>query len=91
MRSKDEIERVADRLGQVSADGDGKTPLLDWRGDTFRYGFLVGKLVALGWVLGEPNADLAIDHDYDSWLRELGDIKPGDLTDRLRGETNPND
>ena len=80
MRSEDEIRDVYDRLGQESdPDDGGKIPAMDWSGDTFKYGFLVGKLVALGWVLGDRGADMGSHYDYEDWrteLRSLGAI-PG--------------
>jgi hypothetical protein len=85
MRSELEIREVYDRLGQEPERDTHKTPLFDWSADTFKFGFLVGKLTALGWVLGdERGAEVASDYDYEDWRRtqkEAGD----DLKEFLRG------
>jgi len=39
--------------------------------DTFKFGMQVGKLLALGWVLGEVvTSDLALQYEYDDWIRD---------------------
>jgi hypothetical protein len=63
MRNEGDIESVADKLATPNRH-------LDWQGDNFKYGYYIGKLVALGWVLGEPSADMSIDHDFESWILE---------------------
>lgn len=85
MRSKDEVRRALAGLGRDADPDDphapGAVPLLDWEGDSFRYGFLAGKLVALAWVLGElAGADLGAHHTFEDWVRELNAVN-----DRLRG------
>jgi hypothetical protein len=71
MRSEAEIREVCDRLGQEPDRDTGEIPALHWRDDTFRYGFLVGKIVALEWVLGGgPAIDVSTHHDFEDWVRE---------------------
>jgi hypothetical protein len=71
VRSESEIREVADRLGQELDPDTGNVHALDWKADTFKFGFLIGKLTALGWVLGEPSVDLSNHYDFDNWQREL--------------------
>lgn len=69
MRSREEIQRIMGTLANDPA-------LIALKGDTFEYGVMVGKLVALGWVLGKPTADLSIPYRFDEWLPEqTGDSK----------------
>ncbi len=68
MKNQTEIERVHDlmasRAGEVAA----------YMRDNFKAGLYIGKLTALGWVVGGmPGADLAIEHDYESWVRDHDD------------------
>ena len=85
MRTVHEIQQVADRLGQVDPVNAGIVPALDWRSDKFRYGFLMGKLVALGWVLEEPSVDMSAHYDFEDWLRERREA--GDeLRERFGGD-----
>jgi hypothetical protein len=68
MRGRDEIQRVYERIGS-------RSELLKWRADDFRYGMLIGKIVALGWMLGEEaSSDLSIDFDFEGWVRELRNL-----------------
>ncbi len=73
MRSEEEIRDVAGRLGRESyldddaPDGRPVVPARDWRDDTFKFGFLMGKIVALNWVLGEPGADISGHYDFEDW------------------------
>lgn len=62
-RGGQEIQRVFELLDNVNTVKDS--------GDTFKYGMQVGKLIALGWVLGEvPTSDLSLQYEYDDWLRD---------------------
>ena len=68
MKTQAEIERVHDAMASRSGE------VSDYMGDNFRAGLYVGKMTALGWVLGDmPGADLAIEHDYEDWVREHDD------------------
>lgn len=59
-----EIRRVFELLDNVNTAAE--------RGDTFKFGMQVGKLIALGWVLGEvPSSDLSLHYDFDTWLRDV--------------------
>ena len=71
MKPQAEIERVQDAMAN-------NREAVDWMGDNFKAGLHVGKLTALGWVLDEmKGSDLAIVHDYESWMREAR-IQRGD-------------
>lgn len=60
IRSASEVRRVFEILDNVNTDAE--------KGDTFGYGVQVGKLIALGWVLGEvPSSDLALSYDFETW------------------------
>lgn len=60
VRSLNEIQRVFEILDNANTDAE--------KGDTFAYGIQVGKLIALGWVLGEvPSSDLALSYDFETW------------------------
>ena len=64
MKTRNEIERVHDGLANNRESTDRM-------GDNFKAGLYVGKLLALGWVLGDvQGSSIAIDHDYESWMRE---------------------
>jgi hypothetical protein len=61
VRSKEEILRGVEALEQ-------RPPTV---ADNFKYGCLIGKLLALEWVLGEtPGSDLSIQYDFEDWRRE---------------------
>ncbi len=63
IRSPSEIRRVFELLDNVNTAGE--------KGDTFRYGMQVGKLIALGWILHEvPTSDLSLHYEYDDWVRD---------------------
>ena len=65
MKPESEIERIHDAMANRAAEA------AEWMGDNFKAGLYVGKMTALGWVLDAmPGSDLAIDHDYESWVRE---------------------
>jgi hypothetical protein len=68
MRSELEIEATADNMATAER-------LLRGRTDTFKYGIVVGKLIAIGWALGEPSAGLSIDYDYEDWILEQRSMK----------------
>ena len=63
VQSPAEIRRVFELLDNVETVTDG---------DNFKYGLQVGKLIALGWVLGEvPTSDIALQYEYDDWVRDV--------------------
>ncbi len=64
VRPPAEIRRVFELLDNVNTAAE--------KGDSFKYGMQVGKLIALGWVLGEvPSSDLSLHYDFDSWVRDV--------------------
>lgn len=62
MRTEAEIQRTAKELAGMLGQFPGK-------GDNFRYGLLIGKVMALAWSLGEP-ADLTHHYEFAEWLNE---------------------
>ena len=65
MKPQAEIERIHDAMANRTGE------VAEWMGDNFKAGFYAGKLIALEWALGDaPGSGLAIDHDYESWMRE---------------------
>ena len=58
-------EEVHDMFHNFDAGEEGW--LEDCRGDNFKYGMWVGKMIALEWVLGGPLANLKIQYDFESW------------------------
>ena len=77
MRGREEIEQVYDGLG-------GLDDILHEPRDSFRYGMLIGKLVALGWVVGEEEThDLFADYDFEDWSRKRSEMGK-DIGDALR-------
>jgi hypothetical protein len=64
MRTQEEIEDVASELAN-------RPEILHSMGNSFKYGYLVGKMTALGWVLGASSEDMSIDYDFEDWWREL--------------------
>lgn len=62
MRCEEEVQSVYDTFDMAEL-----TELANARGDNFKFGMWVGKLAALGWVLGEPIANVKIHYDFDSW------------------------
>lgn len=63
VRPPEEIRRVFELLDNVNTVSDG---------DNFKYGMQVGKLLALGWVLGEvASSDLALHYEFDDWVRDV--------------------
>ena len=67
MRSENEIENALHRLQNFDS--------MDLRDDSFQFGMLVGKAIALGWVLGDSSADMSIQYDFEGWLAESPDLK----------------
>jgi hypothetical protein len=64
MPPEEQIRAMFDRLPDE--------PLESGPGDTFKYGMLVGKAVAIGWVLGDsPRHDVMNDYDFEDWVLEL--------------------
>ena len=64
IRSPTEIRRVFELLDNVN--------LVANQGDNFKYGLQVGKLIALGWVLGDvTSSDLSLSYDFDDWQRDI--------------------
>lgn len=62
MRTEAEIQRTAKELAGMLGQFSGK-------GDNFRYGLLIGKVMALAWSLGEP-ADMTRHYDLEEWINE---------------------
>ena len=64
LRSPEEIRRIFELLDNVNTAAE--------RGDTFKFGMQVGKLLALGWVLGEvPSSDLSLNYEFEDWERDV--------------------
>ncbi len=64
IRSPAEIRRVFELLDNVNMVAN--------QGDNFKYGLQVGKLIALGWVLGDvTSSDLSLSYDFDDWQRDI--------------------
>ncbi|MEC8555585.1 MAG: hypothetical protein VXZ82_11320 [Planctomycetota bacterium] len=64
LRSAEDIRRIFELLDNVNTAAE--------RADTFKFGMQVGKLLALGWVLGEvPSSDLSLNYEFEDWERDL--------------------
>lgn len=64
IKSEEEIRRVFELLDNVNTAAE--------RADNFKFGMQVGKLLALGWVLGEvPTSDISLNYDFDDWQRDV--------------------
>ena len=64
MRPVDEIQTVLDKMSNLPQ-------LHECKGDNFKYGLLIGKVMALDWVMGEqPSGEMGINYDYEGWVRE---------------------
>jgi hypothetical protein len=64
MRNEEEIRRVVENL---APEPDAPDPT----GDNFKYGYFMGKLAALEWVLGDaPSSDMTSHFDFEDWMRE---------------------
>jgi hypothetical protein len=77
MRSEEEIRKVFHELGEQSDDptapnprSPAELPVNAWEGDTFKYGYLIGKLVALEWVLGRSSTSLKSHYDFEDYTQE---------------------
>ena len=45
---------------------------INWRADKFRFGLLVGKVVALDWAIGnDPGCDVEADYSFDQWEKQV--------------------
>ncbi|MDZ4656579.1 MAG: hypothetical protein SH868_03255 [Bythopirellula sp.] len=62
MRTEAEIQRTAKELAAMLGQFNGK-------GDNFRYGLLIGKVMALAWSLGEP-AEMSRHYNLEEWINE---------------------
>jgi hypothetical protein len=62
MRPEAEIQRTAKELASMLGQFSGK-------GDNFRYGLLIGKVMALAWSLGE-SADMTRHYEFEEWVNE---------------------
>jgi len=81
MRTEDEIRKVFRGLDDVvntgfyESEGFGtrllrKTVERDI-GDSFKNGYLIGRMTALAWILGEDSSDVAIQYDFDDYKKEM--------------------
>jgi hypothetical protein len=83
MRSEEEILEVFNSLGELGDDGNPIEHLEDmpfhkWKKDTFKYGFLMGKHIALGWVLGDPiGYQISCHYDFEDFIGEEESNKRG--------------
>jgi hypothetical protein len=82
MRNEKEIRRATEILEAVFKSDEWSTHPLDAKGDNFKYGMFIGKLAALGWVLGDESCDLKIHYDFDGFSRAQKQIG-GDIHERL--------
>jgi len=69
-------EQVRHAFDTISSSGEP----LEWKGDTFKYGYLVGKMIALEWVLdGKGSHDISCHYDFEDWSleakRQLDDLR----------------
>jgi hypothetical protein len=72
VRSEHEIREVYSRLGREPDPVTQEVPAVDWRADTFRFGYLAGKLVALRWAVGAARgSDVGTHYDYEDWQRAM--------------------
>jgi hypothetical protein len=68
MREEQKIQNATHKLWKI-IDDDDDHPIKS-KGDNFKYGMFIGKLIALGWVLDEPSsADLSIHFEFEDWER----------------------
>lgn len=65
MRSEEEIREAS---GALSFAEGPKSGCLDWKGDNYNYGRLVGTIEALNWVLGE--SDSSPHFDFENFVRK---------------------
>jgi hypothetical protein len=87
MRDREDVLHVFSELGE---DEDYRS----WEGDSFRFGFLMGKFAALAWVLGDPIADVKNHYDFEDFTLERNSTRrdPSDdpETDTMVDEGDPN-
>jgi hypothetical protein len=51
--------------------------------DTFQYGYLEGKRMALLWVLGfAPGCEVSSDFNFEDWWRTMDQASPRGVTDQ---------
>lgn len=62
MRPEPEIQNTAKELARMLGQFSGK-------GDNFRYGLLIGKVMALAWALGEA-VDITHHYEFEEWINE---------------------
>jgi hypothetical protein len=72
MRGEEEVLDVFHRLGE-DRENKGQKPLGEILKNTFRDGYLAGKIAALGGVLGDPGYVIGHDLDFEDWRKELSD------------------
>ena len=66
-----EAMRDPEEIKHAYAELSNKPEPMREMGDTFQFGFLQGKVLALGWALEEAGGgSLAMDLDYEDWKRE---------------------
>jgi hypothetical protein len=87
MRNEEEIREVLEKLdrdkGSLNQASD------DFKSDDFKYGYLMGKMTALEWVLGDaPSSDIGIHFDFEDWERELREAGE-EVRGRLKDENRP--
>ena len=68
MRTEEEIKKVLDNL-------DALPERPNWDGDNFRFGFLMGKLTALEWVLGQRISGDMVDDLYKELAEKTPELK----------------
>jgi hypothetical protein len=70
LRNPVDIRRVREEMGN-------RPELIEWQADSFKFGFLLGKSIALDWVCGEYGSFfVSADIDYQDFCRlqkEAGD------------------
>jgi hypothetical protein len=74
MRDREEVFDTFSRLGE-DREQEAQAPLSLVLQDTFRDGYLAGKIAALGWVLGDPGYLVGMDLDYEGWRAEMSEGK----------------
>jgi hypothetical protein len=79
MRTDDEVKEMFLAIGEISSDPTETTPadlaaipINKWQADSFKYGYLMGRLHTLEWVLGGPSAPVKCDYDFEDYLKEHG-------------------
>ena len=67
MRSEEEVLEMFHRFDEHTG-----RELMKSKGDNFKYGMWVGKMIALEWALGDEHGDMVIAYDFEDWEREHG-------------------